>query len=98
LLAWGSRSRSIRIANTKGRMIGGENTVLNIVSVPCPCCGATLMCPWQIVQVGKIVEKVAIMVQIPWNTCPTCDMSLDNLKFHTPQLGIKHKPGMKGLR
>ncbi len=71
---------------------------MNLISIPCPCCNHTLVCPWQVAQVGKIVEAVAIIVQIPWKQCPTCSYDLDGVRFSTPQIGVKHQPGMKGLK
>ena len=72
--------------------------MINLISLNCPCCNDALLCPWGIAQTGKIVETVAIMVQIPWKDCPTCGMSLDGIRFNTPNVGVKHQPGMKGLK
>lgn len=79
--------------------------MINLITLLCPCCTDLLLVPWQIAQVGKIVETVAIMVQIPWKDCPTCGYSLEALRFHTPKLGVQHKNksshpglGMKGLK
>jgi hypothetical protein len=76
---------------------------MNLVALTCKCCGDELLCPWGVAQVGKIVETVAIMVQIPWKDCPTCGYSLEGLRFNTPTVGVKHQqkpnhPGLKGLR
>jgi hypothetical protein len=76
---------------------------MQIVSMTCKCCGDELICPWHVVQVGQIVEKVAIMVQVPWKECPTCGYSLEGMRFNSPDIGVKHKqqpahPGLKGLR
>jgi hypothetical protein len=72
--------------------------MINLVSILCPCCREVMLVPWQVAQVGKIVETVAIMVQIPWKTCPNCNYALESVRFHTPKLGVQHKPGMKGLK
>lgn len=72
--------------------------MINLVTLSCRCCGDKLLCPWNIVQVGQIIEKVAIVVNIPFKECPTCGYNLDGIRFNAPEIGVKHKPGMKGLK
>jgi hypothetical protein len=64
----------------------------------CKCCGEQLVCPCGIVQTGKIAQSVGFQIQMPWQGCPTCGMSLEGVRFHTPKLEARMEPPKGGIK
>lgn len=74
---------------------------LQLISIACKCCGEELLVPWGVMKAGKIVEKVAVGIQIPWKVCPNCDYDLGNVRFRAPDIEVRHQsshPGLRGLK